>query len=90
MTITTDQAIALAQEVGANYWNHGMNADQLTTLCNKVERDTLLKAAGQLDLAKAAWEVGRKQALLEAADQVRFDDDGTESARKLRRMAGEE
>ena len=47
--ITQDEAIALAQEVGANYWNHGMNADQLTALCNAVRKQTLLEAAEWFD-----------------------------------------
>ncbi len=78
MTITTDQAIALAQKVGALMikdghsmtptFTVGLSHKKLTALCNKV----------------------REQTLLEAADQVRFDDDGTESARNLRRMAEEE
>lgn len=51
MTYTTDQAIALAQEVGAfmevlfagRHDNVVLTESELTALCNKVKRDTLLE-----------------------------------------------
>ena len=48
MTYTTDQVVQMAKEVGAEEdWGSvfQMNRKDLTALCNKVERDTLLKAA---------------------------------------------
>ena len=49
----TEQAIALAREVGAptyiNAHSVALSNDQLTALCNKVERDTLLEAAVEFD-----------------------------------------
>lgn len=61
MTYTTDQVVQMAQESGAY---HGDPVDQeslsfspqeLTALCNKVERDTLLKAAEKFREGKAEW-----------------------------------
>lgn len=50
---TTDQAIALARKVGLGFFkiknDDRTTVDVLTALCNKVERDTLLKAAEYLE-----------------------------------------
>lgn len=75
MTITTDQAIALAREVGFNQpWTANPQISQkLTTLCNKVERDTLLEAADELDKVTKKW-----------------GDDDYEYGKYLRQMAGVE
>ncbi len=56
MTYTTEQAIALAREVGAAVDYHrptDMTAytlweEELTALCNKVRKKTLLEAADEL------------------------------------------
>ena len=78
MTITTDQAVQRAQEVGATSC-HGktlsefvINSEELTALCNKVKRDTLLEAAVEFD--RMAHGVAGAGVFPE----------------KLRRMAGEE
>lgn len=76
MTYTTDQAIALAREVGVairgHYDESGATPEELTALCNKVRTQTLLEAADTFD--NTQW----------------FDlDDAGIVAEKLRRMAGE-
>ena len=75
MTITTNQAVQMAQKVGATSC-HGktlsefvINSEELTALCNAVQKQTLLEAA--------EWFKG-----------YQGEDDFVEA--HLRRMAGEE
>ena len=74
MTITTEQAIVLAQEVGAPTYikahSVALSNDQLTALCNMVREQTLLEAADEF----------QTESMYGFADTIEF----------LRRMAGEE
>ena len=55
MTYTTDQAIALAQEIfdGDVWWK--MNPEQTAAFANKVREQTLLEAAEKFREGKAEW-----------------------------------
>ena len=76
MTITTNQAVQMAQKVGATSC-HGktlsefvINSEELTALCNAVQKQTLLEAADEF----------QKVSRYGFADTIEF----------LRRMAEEE